>query len=136
MPLLAIAGSLCYIIALPLPAIQGRGGFLNIGGPGWKILWISLVLMALGFVALFKETNEKVWFYFLPGVLNIFMILLMILGLCSVHGPGMKLLGAVTLLSWSLLFLLMLFKMRSELKIGSFFWCAACVLLSLNALQV
>jgi len=30
----------------------------------------------------------------------------------------------------------MLFKMRSELKIGSFFWCAACVLLSLNALQV
>ncbi|MBK9989566.1 MAG: hypothetical protein IPP19_02220 [Verrucomicrobia bacterium] len=134
-PLLAIAGSLCYVAALLLPAIQGRGGFLNIGGSGWKILWISMVLMAFGFVALFKETNDKIWFYFIPGVINILMVLLVVLGLLSVHGDGMRMLGVVTLMVWGFLFFLMLFKMRSDLQIGSYFWCAACLLLSINALR-
>jgi len=135
MSTLVIAGSLCYIAALLLPAIQGRGGFLNIGGPGWKIFSISMVLMAFGFVALFKETNDKIWFYFLPGLINILMILLMVLGLLSVHGEGMQMLGAGTLVVWGFLFFLLLFKMRGELQIGSYFWCAASVLLSVNALQ-
>jgi len=135
MNLLVIVGSLCYIAALLLPAIQGRGGFLNIGGPGWKILWMSLVLMALGFVALFKETQEKILFYFLPGLINGLVLLLMVLGLLAVHGPGMQLLGAGTLCIWGFLFFLLLFRMRSELQIGSYFWCAACVLLSVNALR-
>jgi len=130
-----IAGSMCYIAALLLPAIQGRGGFLNIGGSGWKILWISLALMALGFVALFKETQDKILFYFIPGLLNVLVFLLMVLGLLSIHGQGMQILGAGTLLLWGFLFLLMLFRMRSELQIGSYFWCAACVLLSVNALR-
>jgi len=135
MSFLVIAGSMCYIAALLLPAIQGRGGFLNIGGSGWKILWISLALMALGFVALFKETQDKILFYFIPGLLNVLVFLLMVLGLLSIHGQGMQILGAGTLLLWGFLFLLMLFRMRSELQIGSYFWCAACVLLSVNALR-
>lgn len=100
-----------------------------------EIFFLSMVLMSAGFVALFKDTNEKVLFYFLPGVLNILIVLLMVLGLLSVHGQGMRLLGAVTLIVWSFIFLLMLFRMRSEQQIGSYLWCTACVLLSANALQ-
>lgn len=135
MSFLLIAGSLCYVAALLLPAIQGRGGFLNIGGSGWKILWISLVLMALGFVALFKGTQDKILFYFIPGLLNVLVLLLVVLGLLSVHGQGMQILGAGTLLLWGFLFFLLLFRMKSELQIGSYFWCIAIVLLSVNALQ-
>jgi hypothetical protein len=134
MPPLVIAGSLCFVVALLLPAYASTG-FLKIGGPGWKMLWMSMVLMALGFVALFKESNEKALFYFLPGLLNILVVLLMVLGLLSVRGPGMQMLGVGTLITWGFIFFLMLFKMRGDLRIGSYFWCAACVLLSLNALK-
>lgn len=94
-----------------------------------------MVMMALGFVALFSETNDRIWFYFIPGLINILMVLLVVLGLLSIHGHGMRILGVVALMAWGFLFFLMLFKMRSELQIGSYFWCAACLLLSLNALQ-
>jgi len=134
MNLLVIFGSLCFIIALLLPAIKGTG-FFKIGGPGWKIFFLSMVLMAAGFVALFKDTHEKVLAYFLPGLLNILIVLLIILGMLSIHGPGMQLLGAGTLIIWGFIFLLLLFRMRGELQIGSYFWCGACVMLSMNALR-
>ena len=134
MNLLVIAGSLCFVAALLLPAYASHG-FLKIGGPGWKMFSMGMVLLALGFVALFKETNEKMFFYFLPGLLNILVVLLMVLGLLSVHGDGMKLLGAGTLLAWGFIFFLMLFKSRGDLRIGSYFWCAACVLLSINGIR-
>ena len=135
MSLLVIAGSLCFLAALLLPAYSSRGGFLNIGGPGWKMLFISMVLLALGFVALTKQTNDKIFFYFIPGLVNILVVSLMVLGLLSVHGDGMKLLGAGTLLLWGFIFFLMIFKMRGDLRIGSYLWCAACLLLSINGIQ-
>jgi hypothetical protein len=134
MNFLAVAGSLCFVVALLLPAYASHG-FLKIAGPGWKMFSMSMVLLAFGFVALFKETNEKVFFYFLPGLLNILVVLLMVLGLLSVRGDGMKLLGAIALLSWGFIFSLMIFKTRGDLRVGSYFWCAACVLLSINAIQ-
>jgi hypothetical protein len=134
MNLLVIAGALCFAAALLLPAYASHG-FLKIGGPGWKMFSMSMVLMALGFVALFNETNEKVFFYFLPGLLNILILLLLIFGLLSVHGDGMKLLGVGTLLLWGCIFFLMIFKMRGDLRIGSYFWCTACLLLSINGIQ-
>lgn len=131
---LVVAGSLCFVAALFLPAYNSTG-FLKIGGSGWKMLWMSMVLMTLGFVALFKETNEKALFYFIPGLINILVVLLMILGLLSVHGHGVRMLGVGALVTWGFIFVVMLFKMRGDLRIGSYFWCAACVLLSINALQ-
>jgi len=134
MNLLVIAGALCFAAALLLPAYASHG-FLKIGGPGWKMFFLGMVLLALGFVALTKQTNDRVILYFIPGLLNILVVLLMVLGLFSVHGDGMKLLGAGTLLLWGFIFFLMMFKMRGDLRIGSYFWCAACLLLSINGIQ-
>lgn len=131
---LAVAGSLCFATALLLPAYTSHG-FLKIGGPGWKMFSMSMVLLAWGFVALFKDTNEKVFFYFLPGLLNLLLLLLLILSLLSVRGDGMKLLGASTLLIWGFIFFLMIFKTRSDLRIGSYLWSAACLLLSINGMR-
>jgi len=131
MNLLVIIGSCCFIVALLLPAYESHG-FFKFSGRGWKMLVITMVILGLGFVALFKQSNEKVFFYFLPGILNILLILLIILGLFSVHGSGLRLLGISTLLCWSVLFGIMLFRARGEIKAGSYFWSAACILCSLN----
>lgn len=98
------------------------------------MLRLSLVLLALGFIALFKESGEKVFFYFLPGLLNILAVLLMILSLCAVHGPGIRLLGWAALVAIGSTFAMLLLKARGDLRIGSYFWCAACLLFSANAI--
>ena len=98
------------------------------------MFFMSMVLLVMGFDALLKETNEKAFFYFLPGLLTILLVSLTVLGLSSVHGDGMRLLGAITLLGWGALFVLMIMKMRTELKIGTYLWSTACVLLSINGL--
>lgn len=133
MPILVIAGSFCYAAALVLPAYQSHG-FLKISGTGWKMLWLSLVLLTLGFVALFKAANEKVFFYFLPGLLNILAVLLLILSLCAVHGPGVRLLGWASLAAIGTTLVILLLKARGDLRIGSYFWFAACLLFSANAI--
>ncbi len=131
---LLIAGGLCYALALALPAYRSTG-FFAIGGRGWKILFLSLVLMVLGGAAILKGEGEKSLFYFLPGALNIVVALLLILGLCSVRGPGVQLLGVFALGSLGLLLAAMLLRMREDLQVGTGFWCAACVLLALHGLR-
>ncbi len=130
---LVIAGSLCFFAALLLPAYDSHG-FFKIGGRGWKMLSLSMVLLALGFVALFKQSNEKVFFYFIPGLLNIFVVSQLVLGLASVHGAGIRLLGLLGLAGWCAFFGLILLRMRGDLKIGSYLWFSACFLLSINGI--
>ncbi|MFT3780960.1 MAG: hypothetical protein QM790_03025 [Nibricoccus sp.] len=130
---LVVVGSCCFAMALALPAYKSHG-FLKISGTGWKMLWLSLVLMALGCVALFKESNEKALFYFLPGLLNLLAVSLIVLGLCSVHGPATKVLGGILFLAVTVLFPFLFLKSRGDLKSGSYFWFAACALLSASAL--
>lgn len=131
---LLIAGGICYALALVLPAYQSTG-FLSIGGRGWKILLLSALLLVAGFVAFAKGEGEKSLFYFLPGALNILVALLLVLGLCSVRGPGVQLLSVCALGSLGILLAVMLLKMREDLQIGTGFWCAACVLLAFHGLR-
>ena len=134
MNILLIAGILCFAVSLFLPAFKSTG-FLAIGGTGWKILFLSIVLMIMGFSSLLKETNSKFIFYFLPGLLNIFIVLLMILGLFSVQGPAMRTLGVCTFICWTIILASMIFKMKSDLKIGAYFWCASGLLLAINGMR-
>ena len=130
---LLITGSVCYAAALALPAYHSTG-FFSIRGRGWKILFLSMILMAVGVAAIAKAEGEKSLFYFLPGALNLFVVALLVLGLCSVRGAGVQILGAMTLGGWAVLFTLMMLKMRGDLQIGSYFWSAASVTLALHGI--
>lgn len=95
-----------------------------------------MALMGAGFVALFKKTQDSAVLCFLPGILNILVVVLMVLGLLSVEvgGPTMILLGLCTLLLWCAVALLMLVRMKRNLRLGAYLWCAACVLLAIDAI--
>lgn len=134
MDLLLIAACVCFVAGLLLPAYRSHG-FFSFGGPGWKVFGLSLVMMAAGVVALAKDSGDKVLLFFLPGLLNLAAVALLLVGLGSIQGTAVQLLGWVTLLGWCAVVLLMFAKSRDDLQVGSYFWFAACVLLSLHAIQ-
>ncbi len=130
---LALAGSLCFVVALALPAVDS-GGFFSFRGRGWRVLALAMALMAAGCVALFKGTRDRIVLYFLPGLLNLLVVSVMVLDLLSVRGGGMILLGVCTLVIWASVALLMLLRMRRGLGPGAYLWSAACVLVALDAI--
>lgn len=134
MDLLLIAACVCFVAGLLLPAYRSHG-FFSFGGPGWKVFGLSLVMMAAGVVALAKDSGDKVLLFFLPGLLNLGAVALLLVGLGSIQGTAVQLMGWGTLLGWCAVFLLMVAKSRGDLQVGSYFWFAACVLLSLHAIQ-
>ena len=71
---------------------------------------------------------------FLPGVVNLLVLALLVLGFCQVHAEVTRFLAVVTLLSWAVLCVTMLLAVRGELRIGSYFWSVACVTLALHGL--
>lgn len=133
MNLLFIAGGLGYVAALILPAYRSSG-FISFEGRGWKVLFFSMLLMAGGWFALAKGEGAKALICFLPGVVNLLVLTLLVLGFCSVHGDGTRFLGALTLLGWGVLCVSMLLAVRGEMRVGSYAWSAACVSLGLHAL--
>lgn len=133
MNLLLLAGALGYVAALLLPAYESSG-FISFEGRGWKVLFFSMVLMAGGWLALAKGEGAKALICFLPGVVNLLVLTLLVLGFCQVHADATRFLAVVTLLSWAVLCVTMLLAVRGELRIGSYFWSAACVALAVHGL--
>lgn len=133
MSFLLLAGSLCFVAALILPAYSSTG-FLSFDGPGWKVAVLSLVLIGAGAKVLLEDGPGKALLCCLPGAVNIGMALLLALGVCAIHGPAVKVLGAATLFGWGVLIVALLWRCRGEIRIGTAFWSAACVLLPLHAL--
>lgn len=133
MTFLLLAGGLCFVAALFLPAYRSTG-FFSFSGPGWKIAIISVVLIGAGAKVLREEGAGKALLCGLPGAVNIGAAILLVLGLCGTRGPAVQALGAGVLLGWSVLIVALLLRCRSDLRIGTTFWSAACVLLPLHAL--
>lgn len=116
-----------------LPAYRSTG-FFSFGGRGWKIFWISILLLGAGAVLAMKEPGEKALLLFLPGLLNLATAALLVVGLASVRGPAVQMLGGIALLGWLGLFALLLTRSRGDLQLGSLFWSIACGALSLHAI--
>lgn len=133
MTLLLIAGCSLFAVSLVLPAYEG-GGFLKIGGPGWRMLWLSAVLGSVGFVAMVREGNPRAPLCLLPLALNMLMLVLAALGLGALRGDGVKVLGGITLLSLGVVMAFLLLRCRGELRPGTFSWALAGLLLSVHAL--
>jgi hypothetical protein len=93
-----------------------------------------MVLMAGGWLALAKGEGAKALLCFLPGVVNLLVLTLLVLGFCQVHGDVTRFLAVATLLSWAVLGATMLLAVRGELRSGSYFWSAACVALAVHGL--
>ncbi len=97
--LLLIAGCALFAASLVLPAYESRG-FLKLGGPGWRVFWLSAVLGSVGFVAMVREGNPRAPLCLVPLALNTLMLALAALGLGAVRSDGVKVLGVITLLGF------------------------------------
>ena len=133
MPPLLLVGSLCFVAGLILPAYRSTG-FFSFGGPGWKVFWLSLILLGASPLLALKEPGGKAALLCLPGLLNLTTVALLIVGFGGGRGPAVQVLGGVALAGWSAVFLLLLAKDRGTLQIGSLFWGLACLTLSLHAI--